>query len=89
MGFPTPIRRWLTGELSPLFRQGLMGMREDPALLDQGLLDRLMRRHLAGDASLSLLLWRVWFFRMWCAVWIEGRTLDVPARSHDVKVALA
>jgi asparagine synthase (glutamine-hydrolysing) len=78
MGFPTPIRRWLTGELSALFRHGLLEMREEPALLDRGLLERLVTRHLAGDTSLSLLLWRVWFFRMWFAVWIEGRTLDAP-----------
>jgi asparagine synthase (glutamine-hydrolysing) len=88
MGLPTPIRRWLSGELSHLFRQGLLGMREEPALIDQALLDQLVRRHLAGDDSLSLLLWRVWFFRMWCAVWVEKRTLDVSSGRRDLQMVL-
>jgi asparagine synthase (glutamine-hydrolysing) len=77
MGFPTPVRRWLSGELSWLFRRGLLEMQEEPALLDRRLLDQLVARHLAGDERLSLLLWRVWFFRMWYAVWVEGRSLPV------------
>ena len=88
MGFPTPIRRWLTGELHGLFRQGLLDMQEEPALLDQRLLTRLVDRHLAGDESLSLLLWRVWFFRLWFAVWIEGRTLEAPAGDHALELVV-
>ena len=88
MGFPTPIRRWLTGELSGLFRRGLLEMHEEPALLDRRLLEQLVARHLAGDASLSLLLWRVWFFRMWFAVWVEGRTLEVTDGRRAAEVVV-
>ncbi|HEY7140334.1 MAG TPA: asparagine synthase (glutamine-hydrolyzing) [Methylomirabilota bacterium] len=86
MGFPTPIRRWLTGELSSLFQRGLVEMREEPALLDRRVLERLVARHFAGDGSLSLLLWRVWFFRMWYAVWVEGRALEVTSGRRAVEV---
>ena len=86
MGFPTPIRRWLTGELSSMFRHGLLEMQEEPTLLDRGVLEQLVARHFSGEASLSLLLWRVWFFRMWFAVWVEGRTLEVADGRRRVEV---
>jgi len=80
MGFPTPIRRWLAGSLRDVFRRGLLEIREEPALIDHALLERLLAEHVAGREDLSLLLWRVWFFKLWFAHWSRGERLELAGR---------
>jgi asparagine synthase (glutamine-hydrolysing) len=77
MGFPTPIRRWLTGTLREVFTRGLLDIREEPAIIDHALLERLLAEHVAGRDDLSLLLWRVWFFKLWFAYWNRGERVEL------------
>jgi hypothetical protein len=86
MGFPTPIRSWLSGELRGLFRHWLLDVRETPRLLDYDLLERLVSRCLQGQQDLSLLLWRVWFFKLWYAHWVKGDPLDGDLTRGPVQV---
>ena len=71
-GFPTPVRSWLANEFRPLFLHWLVERREEPALLDHEVLTSLVNDHFAGRTDAGLLLWRVWFFKLWYAYWIKG-----------------
>jgi asparagine synthase (glutamine-hydrolysing) len=77
MGFPTPIRRWLSSTLRGMFRHWLLEVREEPRLFDYRVLERLAAHHFAGREDLSLLLWRIWFFKLWYARWIRGEALEL------------
>jgi asparagine synthase (glutamine-hydrolysing) len=76
-GFPTPVRSWLANELRPLFLRWLVDRREDSPLLDRAVLSGLVDDHLAGRTDAGLLLWRVWFFKLWYAFWIKGERLEL------------
>ena len=82
MGFPTPIRKWLSGELRQVFGHWLLEEREEPQLFDYDVLDRMFREHLSGRQDLSLLLWRIWFFKLWSAYWVKGDTISLDGSSH-------
>jgi asparagine synthase (glutamine-hydrolysing) len=77
MGFPTPIRPWLSGDLRELFSHWLLDVREEPQLFDYGMLRRMVEEHFSGRQDLSLLLWRIWFFKLWFAFWVKGETLEL------------
>jgi asparagine synthase (glutamine-hydrolysing) len=75
-GFPTPVRGWLSGPLRDVFGAWLLEGDEEPPCLAAATLARLVDEHLSGRRDWSLLLWRVWFFRVWHARWIAGRSLE-------------
>lgn len=77
MGFPTPIRQWLSDDLRDLFGHWLLEVREEPQLFDYGVLRRMVSEHFAGRQDLSLLLWRIWFFKLWFAFWVKGEALEL------------
>jgi asparagine synthase (glutamine-hydrolysing) len=79
MGFPTPVRRWLSAGLRDVFRGGLLGIQEEPAVFDRQVLARLVAAHAAGADDVGLLLWRIWFFKLWFVRWVAREPIDVDA----------
>jgi hypothetical protein len=60
-----------------IFRHWLLDIREEPQLFDYGMLRRMVDEHFSERQDLSLLLWRIWFFKLWYAFWVKGETLDL------------
>jgi hypothetical protein len=48
-------------------------------VFDRDVLAGLVEAHAAGRADAGLLLWRVWFFKLWYAFWIRGERLESAA----------
>ncbi|HUP32568.1 MAG TPA: asparagine synthase (glutamine-hydrolyzing) [Gaiellaceae bacterium] len=68
-GFEVPIDRWMRGELAGLARELLSPARLDArGLVDGAAAERLLRRHLAGDADHGLALYAL----MVLELWLEG-----------------
>src|SRR5574340_232652 len=90
MGFPTPIRHWLSGEeAAPLLailrdRGGILA-----PYLDHAELDRLLDRHTRGLEDATDRIWRLLNFQIWGALFITGRAQrwDAPWVSRAAAVS--
>ncbi len=71
LGFPTPTRVWLRGEIGEWADDLLAGSRTGH-LLDLGYVRGLLAAHRAGAADHSRKVWAVVMFCLWHAVTIDG-----------------
>jgi asparagine synthase (glutamine-hydrolysing) len=87
LGFPTPTRRWLRGEIgewaAETFHTSQAGH-----LLDLGYAQQLLGEHRRGTADHSRKIWTVFTFCLWHAMTIEG-SLDpgvAPAATGPARI---
>jgi asparagine synthase (glutamine-hydrolysing) len=71
LGFPTPTRVWLAGEMYDWAHQILAGSGAGE-LLDLSYARGLLEAHKRGDADHSRKIWTVLVFCIWHAIFIEG-----------------
>jgi asparagine synthase (glutamine-hydrolysing) len=74
MGFGVPLDRWFRGELRSYLRETLLA--PDAmcrSYLDQGEVERLLRRHESGAANLGQQLWCLLTFERWLRLLPEWR----------------
>lgn len=65
-GFPTPLARWLRGDLATWVREVLLdGSVRREGLFDAGRLERMIEEHVEGRADWSDQLWRVANYELW------------------------
>jgi asparagine synthase (glutamine-hydrolysing) len=74
MGFPTPVRQWLSEPRAA----GLLSMLSDPGgilatYLDGKALEAMLGRHTAGTLDATDRIWRLLNFQVWGDVFITGR----------------
>jgi asparagine synthase (glutamine-hydrolysing) len=74
LGFPTPTRVWLAGEMYEWADSILAGSAADE-LLDLSYARRLLADHRRGEADHSRKVWTVLVFCIWHAIFVE-RSLD-------------
>ena len=74
LGFPTPTRVWLAGEMYDWARH-VFATSGAGELLDLNYADRLLQEHKAGTADHSRKIWTVLVFCVWHAIFV-ARTLD-------------
>jgi asparagine synthase (glutamine-hydrolysing) len=80
LGFPTPTRVWLRGEIGDWIGD-LMASSQTSHLLDLGYAQRLLAEHRAGKADNSRKVWTVAMFCLWHAINVE-RSIDPFAASR-------
>jgi asparagine synthase (glutamine-hydrolysing) len=74
LGFPTPTRVWLAGEMYEWARQ-ILSESDAGELLDLAYARELLDAHRRGEADHSRKLWTVLVFCIWHAIFVAG-TLD-------------
>jgi asparagine synthase (glutamine-hydrolysing) len=74
LGFPTPTRIWLKGEIGDWVAD-LMSRSQTGHLLDLAYAQRLLADHRAGKGDYSRKVWTVAMFCLWHAINVEG-TID-------------
>jgi asparagine synthase (glutamine-hydrolysing) len=71
MGFGVPIDRWFRDELKELLLSYLSPERlKEEGLFDEGLVEKKMREHLAGQANHQYRLWSLLMWEMWRERWL-------------------
>jgi asparagine synthase (glutamine-hydrolysing) len=80
LGFPTPTRVWLKGQIGD-WAGALFADSQAGYLLDLGYAQRLLAEHRAGNADHSRKVWTVAMFCLWHAITVERTiTPSVPRR---------
>jgi asparagine synthase (glutamine-hydrolysing) len=74
LGFPTPTRVWLAGEMYE-WAQAILAGSGAGSLLDLGYVSQLLAAHRRGEADHSRKIWTVLVFCVWHAIFVE-RSLD-------------
>jgi asparagine synthase (glutamine-hydrolysing) len=74
LGFPTPTRVWLAGEMYD-WAQAILAGSGAGSLLDLGYVSQLLAAHRRGEADHSRKIWTVLVFCVWHAIFVE-RSLD-------------
>jgi asparagine synthase (glutamine-hydrolysing) len=74
LGFPTPTRVWLAGEMYE-WAQDILSSSGAGELLDLPYVQRLLAAHKRGEADYSRKIWTVLVFCIWYAIFVD-RTLD-------------
>jgi len=74
LGFPTPTRVWLAGEMYDWARN-VLATSGAGELLDLNYADKLLQEHKAGTADHSRKIWTVLVFCIWHAIFV-AKTLD-------------
>jgi asparagine synthase (glutamine-hydrolysing) len=74
LGFPTPTRVWLAGEMYD-WAHAILASSGAGELLDLGYARSLLQAHKRGEADHSRKVWTVLVFCVWHAIFVE-RTLD-------------
>jgi asparagine synthase (glutamine-hydrolysing) len=80
LGFPTPTRIWLKGQIGD-WVAGLLAGSQTGHLLDLGYVRRLLAEHRAGHADHSRKVWTVAMFCLWHAINVEHTVTVAPART--------
>jgi asparagine synthase (glutamine-hydrolysing) len=80
LGFPTPIRVWLRGEMHD-WAADILGTSKAGHLIDLGLARRLLHEHRVGQADHSRKIWTVLIFCLWYSIFVEGSLDPRPARA--------
>jgi asparagine synthase (glutamine-hydrolysing) len=78
LGFPTPTRVWLKGQIGD-WVAGLLADSRTGHLLDLGYVQRLLAEHRAGHADHSRKVWTVAMFCLWHAINVEHTVTVRPA----------
>ena len=71
-----------------MFSHWLLEVREEPQLFDYEVLKRMVSEHLSGRQDLSLLLWRIWFFKLWYRFLGEGGDAGVRTPLNGSAIAV-
>ncbi|TCO65743.1 asparagine synthase (glutamine-hydrolyzing) [Actinocrispum wychmicini] len=71
LGFPTPIRVWLRGEMHD-WAAHILGTSKTGHLIDLGYVRKLLHEHRLGQADHSRKIWTVLVFCLWYAIFVEG-----------------
>jgi asparagine synthase (glutamine-hydrolysing) len=82
LGFPTPIRPWLRGELYE-WAHSVLDASATGELLDLNLVRDLLGAHRKKDADHSRRIWTVLMFCLWHAMFVAG-TLPQPEPPQEV-----
>ncbi|WP_189113567.1 asparagine synthase (glutamine-hydrolyzing) [Pilimelia terevasa] len=85
LGFPTPTRVWLAGEMYDWARELIAGSGAGE-LIDLGYALRLLEAHRRGEADHSRKVWTVLVFCVWHAIFV-ARTLD-PGISRNASALI-
>lgn len=80
LGFPTPVRVWLRGEMYE-WAVDILETSKAGHLLDLALVLELVREHREGKVDHSRKIWTVLVFCLWHAIFVDG-TLDPGAGSR-------
>jgi asparagine synthase (glutamine-hydrolysing) len=86
LGFPTPTRVWLKGQIGDWVADLLAGS-QTGHLLDLGYVQRLLAEHRAGQADHSRKVWTVAMFCLWHAINVEHSVTVGPARMSPATTA--
>ncbi|CAM3703929.1 asparagine synthase (glutamine-hydrolyzing) [Kibdelosporangium persicum] len=78
LGFPTPIRVWLRGEMYE-WATHVLDTSKAGHLIDLGYVRRLLHEHKRGAADYSRKIWTVLVFCLWYAIFVEGTIDPRPA----------
>jgi asparagine synthase (glutamine-hydrolysing) len=74
MGFPTPVRQWLLDDRAEPLYESLRDRRGFIAsIVDGGVLERLISRHLARQEDATDRLWRLLNLQVWGDLFLTGR----------------
>ncbi|WP_199509546.1 asparagine synthase (glutamine-hydrolyzing) [Nucisporomicrobium flavum] len=79
LGFPTPTRLWLKGEIGD-WVSAILAASQAGHLVDLGYAQRLLAEHRAGVADHSRKVWTVAMFCLWHAITVEKAIDPAPAR---------
>jgi asparagine synthase (glutamine-hydrolysing) len=82
LGFPTPIRVWLRGEMYD-WAMDILGTSRTGHLIDLGYVRKLLHEHRGGQVDHSRKIWTVLVFCLWYSIFVDG-SLDprpIPAES--------
>jgi asparagine synthase (glutamine-hydrolysing) len=82
LGFPTPIRVWLRGEMYE-WASHVLGTSRAGHLVDLGYVRRLLQEHRVEQADHSRKIWTVLVFCLWYAIFVEGSLDPRPARAES------
>jgi asparagine synthase (glutamine-hydrolysing) len=80
LGFPTPIRVWLRGEMHD-WAAHILGTSKAGHLIDLGYVRRLLHEHRLGQTDHSRKIWTVLVFCLWYAIFVDGTLDPRPARA--------
>jgi asparagine synthase (glutamine-hydrolysing) len=85
LGFPTPTRPWLAGEMHDWARDMMHGSGAGE-LINLSYVDGLMREHREGRADHSRKIWTVLVFCVWYAIFVSHRLHPVLERNQSALV---
>ena len=72
MGFGVPLRRWFRHELKALVNDVLLGSRARArGIVRPDAACALVQRHAAGGQDLSVAIWSLLCFELWCEAWLD------------------
>jgi asparagine synthase (glutamine-hydrolysing) len=71
LGFPTPTRVWLAGEMYEWARE-MLHTHGPRRLLDLSYADQLLREHRAGGVDHSRKIWTILCFCLWHGIFVDG-----------------
>jgi asparagine synthase (glutamine-hydrolysing) len=86
LGFPTPTRVWLKGQIGDWVAD-LLADSQAGHLLDLRYVQGLLAEHRAGHADHSRKVWTVAMFCLWHAINVEHSISATPARAVPAAVA--
>ncbi|MBA3489694.1 MAG: asparagine synthase (glutamine-hydrolyzing) [Longispora sp.] len=86
LGFPTPIRVWLKGEMYNWVRE-IFASSGAGGLIDLAYAQRLLDAHRAGGGDHSRKVWTLLIFCLWYAIYVDG-TLDPGVGHNESQLAL-
>jgi asparagine synthase (glutamine-hydrolysing) len=72
MGFGVPLGRWFRNELKPFVGDVLLGERSRTrGIIRPEAVSALLARHARGGEDLSVALWSLLCFELWCTEWLD------------------
>lgn len=72
MGFGVPLARWFRNELKPLVADVLLGSRARArGIIRPDAVSALVQRHATGHQDLSVAIWSLLCFELWCNEWLD------------------
>jgi asparagine synthase (glutamine-hydrolysing) len=72
MGFGVPLGRWFRNELKTFVADVLLSSRgRSRGIIRPEAVSRLLQRHAGGRHDLSVAIWSLMCFELWCAEWLD------------------
>jgi len=79
IGFLVPLATWLRGPLKQFVEDLLLTERAlSRGIFKRGVVERLVREHLAGSRDHSAKLWCLLNVELWHRIWIDGEIPEMP-----------